>query len=51
MENEEYVFAVTAINQVGESMINASVMIQTNESCELCILKLLHYLYLLYSSQ
>ena len=35
MENEVYVFAVTAVNQVGESMVNASVMIQTNESGEL----------------
>jgi len=37
MENEEYIFAVTAINQVGESMINDSVMIQTNESGEPCV--------------
>ena len=35
MENEVYVFAVTAVNQVGESMVNASVMVQTNESGEL----------------
>ena len=35
MENEVYVFAVTSVNQVGESMVNASVMIQTNESGEL----------------
>ena len=35
MENEVYVFAVTAINQVGESVINASTMIRTNESSEL----------------
>ena len=32
MENEVYLFAVTAVNQVGESIINNSVMIQTNES-------------------
>ena len=35
MENEVYVFAVTAVNQVGESMVNATTMIQTNESSEL----------------
>ena len=35
MEYEVYVFAVTAVNQVGESMINATTMIQTNESSEL----------------
>ena len=35
MENEVYEFAVTAVNQVGESMVNASVIIQTNESGEL----------------
>ena len=32
MENEVYLFAVTAVNQVGESMINSSIMIRTNES-------------------
>ena len=35
MEYEVYLFAVTAVNQVGESMINATTMIQTNESSEL----------------
>ena len=35
MENEVYVFAVTAFNQFGESMINVSMMAQTNESSEL----------------
>ena len=35
MEYEVYMFAVTAVNQVGESMINATTMIQTNESSEL----------------
>ena len=35
MEDEVYVFAVTAVNQAGESMINASIMVQTNESSEL----------------
>ena len=35
IEDEVYVFAVTAVNQVGESMVNASVIIQTNESGEL----------------
>ena len=28
-------FAVTAVNQVGESMVNATTMIQTDESSEL----------------
>ena len=32
MENEVYVFTVTAVNQVGESMINASIVIRTNGS-------------------
>ena len=32
MENEVYLFAITAVNQVGESIINSSIMIQTNES-------------------
>ena len=35
MENEVYVFAVTAFNQVGESTVNVSIMAQTNESGEL----------------
>ena len=35
MENEVYVFAVTAFNQVGKSMVNVSIMVQTNESSEL----------------
>jgi len=35
IEDEVYVFAVTAVNQIGESMVNASVMVQTNESGEL----------------
>ena len=34
MENEVYVFAVTAVNQVGESSVNSTTMIQTNESSE-----------------
>ena len=34
MENEVYVFTVTAFNQPGGSMINASIMAQTNESSE-----------------
>ena len=34
IENEVYMFAVTAVNQVGESMINATTIIQTNESSE-----------------
>ena len=32
MGNEVYVFTVTAVNQVGESMINASIVIRTNVS-------------------
>ena len=35
MESEVYVFAVTAVNQVGESTVNATTMIQTSESSEL----------------
>ena len=35
LESEVYVFTVTAVNQVGESMINATTIIQTNESSEL----------------
>ena len=35
MEDEVYVFAVTATNQVGESVVNTSTMVQTNESSEL----------------
>ena len=35
MENEVYVFAVTAFNQVGESMVNVSIMARTNGSREL----------------
>ena len=34
MENEVYVFAVTAVNQDGESMVNVTTMIQTTESSE-----------------
>jgi len=33
-EFELYVFRVTAINQVGESNLNATTMIITNESCK-----------------
>ena len=35
MENEVYIFTVTAVNQAGESMVNTSVMVQTNESGKL----------------
>ena len=34
MENEVYMFAITAVNQDGESTVNATTMIQTNESSE-----------------
>ena len=34
MKNEVYVFAVTAFNQVGESLIYVSIIVQTNESSE-----------------
>ena len=43
MENEIYLFAVTAVNQVGESMINSSIMIRTNESRKSYIVILIIY--------
>jgi len=34
---EVYTFIITANNQVGESYVNASIMIMTNESCKCAI--------------
>ena len=36
-ESEVYTFIITANNQVGESNINARIMIMTNESCKFAI--------------
>ena len=36
-ESEVYTFTLTANNQVGESNVNASILIMTNESCKCAV--------------